>query len=139
MKFNFLVAATWIALLSSCSQTKVPNTDLDVARAFINDILSNNFNAAEKLVMKDTININEDTNKQYFDLFKKEYESKSKEELENYRNADIIINEISTVSDSVSIVNYSTSFLRNKSNKLKMVRVNGQWLVDLKYTFSGNM
>jgi len=139
MKFNFLVAATCIALLSSCSQTKVPNTDLDVARAFINDILSNNFNAAEKLVMKDTININEDTNKQYFDLFKKEYESKSKEELENYRNADIIINEISTVSDSVSIVNYSTSFLRNKSNKLKMVKVNGQWLVDLKYTFSGNM
>lgn len=139
MKFNFLVAATCIALLSSCSQTKVPNTDLDVARAFINDILSNNFKAAEKLVMKDTININEDTNKQYFDLFKKEYESKSKEELENYRNADIIINEISTVSDSVSIVNYSTSFLRNKSNKLKMVKVNGQWLVDLKYTFSGNM
>jgi len=59
--------------------------------------------------------------------------------LEYYRNADIIINEISTVSDSVSIVNYSTSFLRNKSNKLKMVKVNGQWLVDLKYTFSGNM
>ena len=139
MKFNFLVAATWIALLSSCSQTKVTNTDIDVARAFINDILSNNFKEAEKLVMKDTANINEDTNKQYFDLFKKEYESKSKEELENYRNADIIINEISTVSDSVSIVNYSTSFLRNKSNKLKMVRVNGQWLVDLKYTFSGNM
>ena len=139
MKFNFLVAAIWIALLSSCSQTNVPNTDIDVARAFINDILSNNFNEAEKLVLKDNANINEDTNKQYFDLFKKQYESKSKEELENYRNADIIINEISTVSDSVSIVNYSTSFLRNKSNKLKMVRVNGQWLVDLKYTFSGNM
>ncbi|MCW3093636.1 MAG: hypothetical protein JWP81_4705 [Ferruginibacter sp.] len=134
MKRKFLFAIVGLMLLSaSCNQRKVPNTDIEVARAFIKDILENNFKEAETYVLK------EETNKQYFDLFKKEYESKSREELENYKNADIIINEISPVSDSVSIVNYSNSYKKDKSNKVKMVRVDGQWFVDLKYTFSGNM
>lgn len=139
MKLKLLSAILWIALLSSCGETKIPNTDIDVARAFIKDILENDFDEAEKFVLKDTINPREDANKQYFDLFKKDYKSRSKQDLENYRNADIIINEISTVNDSVSIVNYSNSFFRDKTSKVKMVRVNGQWMVDLKYTFSGNL
>ena len=134
MKLKFLFAIVWIVLLSSCNnKNTIPNTDIEVARAFIKNILENNFKEAETFVLI------EETNKQYFDLFKKEYESKSREDLDNYRNADIIINEISPLNDSVSIVNYSNSFKKDKSNKLKMVRVNGQWLVDLKYTFSGNL
>ncbi|MEP7110367.1 MAG: hypothetical protein ABI760_20395 [Ferruginibacter sp.] len=133
MKMKFLYAFVWIAVLCSCNGKKVPNTDIEVARAFIKDILENNFKEAEAYVLK------EDTNKQYFDLFKKEYESKSREELENYKNADIIINEISPLNDSVSIINFSNSFKKDKSNKVKMVRLNGQWLVDLQYTFSGNL
>lgn len=116
-------------ILSCNSSNSVPNTDIEVARAFINDILHNDFSDAEKFILK------EDTNKQYLDQFK-EYAAKSKES-ENYKNADIIINEITPVNDSVSVINYSIT--KNKSNKLKMVRVDGQWLVDLKYTFSGNL
>ena len=134
-----LVLLISIMALWSCNERTVPNTDIDVARAFIKDILDNNFNEAETFILKDSANIGEDTNKQFFDLFKKQYESKSKEELESYRNAEIIINEISNVSDSVSIVNYSNSFRRDKSSKLKIVRISGRWFVDLKYTFSGNM
>ena len=134
MKIKILLGAFSVLLLYSCNtEKKVPNTDIDVARAFIRDVLENKFAEAEELILK------EETNKEYFDLFKKQYESKSKSELENYRNADIIINEISPVNDSVSIINYSNSFRRDKNSKVKMVRVNGQWLVDLKYTFSGNM
>ena len=134
MKSKIVFAILGIALFSACnSNSKVPNTDIEVARSFIKNILDNDFKAAETLVLE------EDTNKQYFDLFKKEYESKSREDLENYRKADIIINEISPVNDSVSIINYSNSFKKDKSNKLKMVRVNNRWLVDLKYTFSGNL
>jgi hypothetical protein len=134
MKLKLLFAFVWITLLSGCNQDKiVPNTDIEVARAFIRDILENNFKDAELLVLK------EETNKQYFDLFKKEYLSKSKAELENYHHADIIINEINQVNDSVSVINYSNSYLKDKSNKLKLVRVDGQWQVDLKYTFSGNL
>src|SRR3954466_5412159 len=130
MKMKYLVLLISIMILYACNQRAVPNTDIDVARAFIKDILDNNFNEAETFILKDSANIGEDTNKQFFDLFKKEYESKSKDELENYRNAEIIINEISNVSDSVSIVNYSNSFKRDKSSKLKMVRINGRWFVD---------
>jgi len=134
MKIKILLGAFSLLLLYSCNtEKKVPNTDIDVARAFIRDVLENKFAEAEELILK------EETNKEYFDLFKKQYESKSKSELENYRNADIIINEISPVNDSVSIINYSNSFRRDKNSKVKMVRVNSQWLVDLKYTFSGNM
>lgn len=134
MKVKLLFAFVWIITLSACiEEKKVANTDIEVARAFIKDILDNNFKEAETLVLK------EEMNTQYFNLFKKEFESKSKAELENYRNADIIINEISQVNDSVTIVNYSNSYLKDKSNKLKLVRINGQWQVDLKYTFSGNL
>lgn len=129
----FLVMIGCMALTSCNTEKKITNTDIEVARGFIKDILENNFKDAETFVLK------EETNQQYFELFKKEYESKSKAELENYKNADIIINEISPVNDSVSIINYSNTFKKDKSNKLKMVRIKGQWMVDLKYTFSGNL
>ena len=129
----FLGIIGCMALTSCNTEKKITNTDIEVARGFIKDILENNFKDAETFVLK------EETNQQYFELFKKEYESKSKAELENYKNADIIINEISPVNDSVSIINYSNTFKKDKSNKLKMVRIKGQWMVDLKYTFSGNL
>jgi hypothetical protein len=134
MKLKLTAGALALFCLVACNnEKKTPNSDIGVAQAFIKDILENNFKEAETFVLK------EETNQQYFDLFKKEFESKSPAELESFKKADIIINEISPVNDSVSIVNYSNSFKRDKSNKVKMVRINGQWLVDLKYTFSGNL
>lgn len=122
-------------LLLSCNSDKksVPVTDTDVATTFIRDILDNNINDAEQYVLKDTINM------QYFERFKQGYTKKGKAELEQYKSADIIINEISNASDSVTIVNYSNSYKKEFKNVLKLVRVNGKWLVDFKYTFSGNM
>ena len=134
MKLTFLLSLIFCLAISSCNnEKKSTNTDIEVARVFIKDILESNFKDAETFVLK------EETNQQFFELFKKEFESKSKSELESFKNADIIINEISPINDSVSINNYSNSFKKDKSNKLKMVRINGQWMVDLKYTFSGNL
>ena len=134
MKLTLLLSLICCIAISSCNtEKKSPNTDIEVARVFIKDILESNFKDAETFVLK------EETNQQFFELFKKEFESKSKSELESFKNADIIINEISPINDSVSIINYSNSFKKDKSNKLKMVRINGQWMVDLKYTFSGNL
>jgi len=134
MKFTLLLSLICCLAISSCNtEKKSPNTDIEVAREFIKNILESNFKDAETFVLK------EETNRQFFELFKKEFESKTKSELESFKNADIIINEISPLNDSVSIINYSNSFKKDKSNKLKMVRINGQWMVDLKYTFSGNL
>jgi predicted small secreted protein len=129
--YSFLLAG--IFLISSCNTKRViPNTDIEVTSAFIKDILENNFKEATQFVLP------EDTNEQYLSLFKKYFESKSKEELEQYKNADIVINEINNVNDSVTIVNYSNTYKKDEKNKVKVVKKNGQWLVDLKYTFPGN-
>ena len=121
-------------LASGCSLTDpLPNSDLEVATRFIHDIQKNDFREARKLMLSN------DTNLQYLDRFETHFNTKSRTELDQFRDAEIIVNEVSNVSDSVTIVNYSNSFNKTEKNKLKVVRVNGQWLVDLQYTFSGNL
>ncbi len=121
-------------LATGCSlQESLPNTDLEVATRFIREIQQNHFRDARKLLL-----VNE-TNLQYIDRFETHFHSRSAAELDQYRDAEIIVNEVSNVNDSVTIVNYSNSFNKAEKNKLKVVRVNGQWLVDLQYTFSGNL
>ena len=130
MKVKLFIAVIVLALFTSCSDKKKNhNTDIDVARAFIKDILENNYKDAKTFVL------NEDTNNQYFDLSKKEFESKSKEELKSYKDADIVINEIKNLNDSVTIVNFSNTYKKNIKNEVKVVKVNGEWFVDLKHTF----
>ena len=132
MHFYILV---FTAVLFSCTnnQKQSPKTDTDVATAFIRDIMDNKLDDAELFLLKD------EENKQYFEIVREQYRKKDKAELERYKAADIIINEISNVTDSVSIVNYSNTYKRELKNKMKLVRINGKWQVDLKYTFSGNM
>lgn len=130
MKMKLFIVFIGLAMLSSCNnKRKNPTTDIDVARAFIKDILENNYNDAKTFVL------NEDMNNQYFDLSKKEFESKSKEELKLYKEADIIVNEIKNLNDSVTIVNFSNTYKKSIKNEVKVVKVNGEWFVDLKHTF----
>jgi membrane peptidoglycan carboxypeptidase len=133
MKNIYSLCVICFIIIGSCNtKREIPNTDIEVTRAFIKDILENNFKEATDFVLPEA------TNDQYLSLFKKYFESKSKEELEQYKNADIVINEITNLNDSVTIVNYSNTYKKNEKNKVKVVRKNGQWLVDLKYTFPGN-
>ena len=122
------------AAVFSCSSPskKVPVTDVEVATAFIRDILDNKFDDAEQFLLKN------ETNKELFSRFKKDYSTKKEEVLEKYKKADILVNETSYVTDSIFIFNYSNSYTREAKN-LKLVRVNGKWLVDFQYTFSGNL
>jgi hypothetical protein len=106
---------------------------MEVARTFVRDLLDNDFTAAEKYLLKD------ETNNQIFERFRKQYNEKDKATLEKYKQADIIVNETSYVTDSVYIFNYSNSYRQADKTILKLVRIDGKWLVDLKYTFSGNL
>jgi hypothetical protein len=133
LKKILLISFISVAVVS-CSNTakKVPVTDVEVATAFIRDILDNNFDEAEQFLLKN------ETNKELFSRFKKDYSTKKEEVLEKYKKADILVNETSYVTDSIFIFNYSNSYTREAKN-LKLVRVNGKWLVDFQYTFSGNL
>lgn len=130
-----ILSALFISsILWSCSgNNNLPNTDIDVARTFIKDVQQNNFKDAKELLLKEQANV------EYIDLLEKHYNKKSPAELEKYKDADIIVNEMTPLNDSTTIINYSNSYNKAEKNKLKLVRQNGQWLVDLKYTFSGNM
>lgn len=132
---KILVAVLFAAAIFSCNneQKKEPVTDIDVANTFVRDLLDNDFKEAEKYLLKD------ETNSQIFDRFKKQYSGKDKAILDKYRKADIIVNETSYVTDSVFIFNYSNSYSRSDKTILKLVRIDKKWLVDLKYTFSGNL
>lgn len=132
---KYLALLVLVGLAASCSTAtkKEPVTDVEVARTFVRSLLDNDFEEAEKLLLKD------ETNLQLFDRFRKQYSEKDKAILEQYKKADIIVNDISHVTDSVCIFNYSNSYSRDSKTILKVVRPADKWLIDLKYTFSGNL
>lgn len=132
-KLLFIIAL--FATISACnSETKkTPVTDVEVATAFVRNILDNKFDEAGQFLLKG------DTNDQIFERFRKQYSTKDKKVLEQYKAADIIVNEISYVTDSICIFNYSNSYSKDVKTKLKVVRVDQKWFIDLQYTFSGNL
>ena len=126
---KILFTALAAAIFVGCnSNTQNPDTDIEVARAFIKNSNENKFEEAEKFVLDDK------TNKESFALFKKYFQSRGKDELDKYKNSDIIVNEITPENDSVTIINYSNSNKKENKTKIKVVKVNGHWLIDLKYT-----
>lgn len=134
---KFLSLLLLTVIIFSCSNAdkkKAPETHIDVANAFVRNLLDNDFTGAEQYLYKD------ETNTQIFERFKKQYSGKDKATLEKYKEAQIIVNETSVVKpDSIFIFNYSNSYSRADKTVLKLVRINNKWLVDLKYTFSGNL
>jgi hypothetical protein len=132
IKKIFLLPVICLLLFSCNSNTKKdPVTDTDVATAFIRGVLDNDFITAQQYLLTD------ETNKQYFETFRHQYQSKDKSELEKYKAADIIINSLEPLKDT-TIINYSNSYKKDMKNKLRLVRSNGKWLIDLKYTFTEN-
>jgi hypothetical protein len=133
-KFLLLFAVVVSAFSCNDETKKEPVTDQEVARAFVRDLLDNNFTDAERFLLKD------ETNVQMFERFKAQYNKQDKAILEKYKEADILVNEASyVVADSIFIYNYSNTYKPANRSVLKLVRVDGKWLVDLKYTFSGNL
>lgn len=130
MKLKAFILLVFLCVFNSCDNTPpYPSTDIEVARAFINDILQNNYKDAKRFVL------DEEMNNQYFELSKKQFEAKSKDELLKYKESDIVVNEIKQVNDSATIVNFSNTYKRAIKNEVKVIKLNGKWSVDLKHTF----
>jgi Domain of unknown function (DUF4878) len=114
---------------TACSSKKTANTDVEVAEVFVKSLNNNKFDEAEKYLLHDK------TNMEYFDVTKKNMLNKAANELDAYKNANLIIHESKPQGDTVTFINYSNSNKISQSNNLKLVKTNGQWLVDLKFTF----
>ena len=131
---KIIYGALLVIALFSCSDAvkKNPVTATDVGTTFIRAVLDNDFKTAEKYLLQ------EEVNQQYFKSFKQQYQTMPAAELESYKKADIIINTLNGLNDSTTIINYSNTYKTATRNNLKLLRRNGQWLIDLKYTFAQN-
>ncbi|MDP4283745.1 MAG: hypothetical protein Q8891_04940 [Bacteroidota bacterium] len=133
MKKIIIIVSALIFGISACNHTAEVNKadPLESGRGFIEASLQGNYVEAKKYILDDS------TNNQYFEGLKDFNSKLSYEERLGLRDANIIIDSIHQVSDSVSIITYSNTY-KNIPSKLKMVRQNKEWLVDFKYTFQGN-
>jgi hypothetical protein len=124
----------FIIAISACNHSaEVTKSDpLESGRGFIESSLKGDYDEAQKYILQDSTNI------QYFNGLKDFNSKRSTDEKEGYRDANILIDSTQKISDSVTIITYSNTY-KNQPSKLKMVKKNNEWLVDFKYTFTGNM
>lgn len=101
----------------------------DAARNFIRAALDGKFLEAGTYMLRDSSNLN------YLDVAERSYKRADQSIKDGYRASSIRIHQpISNLNDSTSIIIFSNSF-KNDPDTLKVLRVNGTWLVDLKYLY----
>jgi hypothetical protein len=64
-------------------------------------------------------------------MWKRKYDGMPHEERKKYQDADILPITIQKVNDSVTSYQYANSYKRDTTT-IRVVRINGDWLVDLK-------
>ena len=124
-----LLPLLFFTLLISCNSDQKTKSSgaMDTGRDFIRATLDGDFKSAE------TILLNEPHNTQLFDSYKKYYERLPAEKKAAYKNASYNINTYQDVNDTVSIINYSNSYMKEPMN-IKLVNRDKTWKVDFKYT-----
>lgn len=100
----------------------------DAGREFIRASLDGNYDKAYYYMLKDSTN----TNKMILDKWKKDYNTLKEEDKVNYMEANILPLKIEQVNDSVVNYVYSNTFEVKDTTTIKIIKVNGEWLVDLK-------
>lgn len=120
-----------IAIGIACGEKKQPalsENDIDAARNFIRAALDGKFDAARTYMLNDSVNAN------YMDVVQRSFQNTDAETRNGYRGASINVHQVTALNDSTTMVIYSNSF-KNDHDTLKVVKENGQWLVDLKYLY----
>jgi hypothetical protein len=129
----FLCGLILLACLYACNddrQTSSTTSDnaVDAARNFIQAALVGDYHKAKNFMVDDSLN-NED-----FNTVQRLNERLTPEEKQKYQEASIRIHQDRKVNDSTEIVYYSNSY-KNKIDSLRVIRLNGEWLVDFKFMF----
>lgn len=113
-------------------ESKRPESALDTGRDFIRASLDGKFENAMPLILQDSQNL------QLFDTYKMYYSRLPEDKKRSYQKASYNINKYEDLNDSVTIINYSNTYM-NKPMEIKLVKSNKLWHVDFKYTYSGNL
>ena len=126
-----LAAIFLVACTTNDDNYHKPENALDAGREFIQHSLKGHFNTAEKYMLADA------ENKYWLNKWSEDFNKNSEEEKTGYSKASINIIEVKDlVPDSLTVINYSNSY-RNRPQEIKVIKYNGEWKVDFKYTFAG--
>lgn len=132
MKYLLLL---FIWLVVSCNHPnkyhKAENA-LDAGREFINALLKDDFKTAAFYILSDK------ENSRLLSEFEQKYNKQSAEAKKQYQQAVINIYEVVDITGVETIIQYSNSYDRIR-HKLKVLKVHGDWLIDIKYTFDGSL
>jgi len=125
-KLLIIFTALSLGLYSCSNSPDVDLTDpLESGRGFIDATLKGDYKKAGFYILEDSTNI------EYLEGLKEFNKNTSKMERQNYTEANIIIDSIQDVSDSVSIIYYNNTY-KKEPTKIKVVKIDNEWLVDFK-------
>lgn len=120
-------------VLFSCSDVGYtpPENAIDAGRQFLDAAYKGNFKRANDLIVQD------DTNKKLLnDLFETPYHQKNSADREKLSQASIqVLNIKNNSQDSSTTIHFSNAYQSNPAY-LKIIKQNGEWLVDLEASFS---
>lgn len=125
----FILSCCLFFISCSSDNNERPSTALDTGREFIRASLDGEFEKAETLIFQD------EENKQLFETYKEFYSSLPEKDKEGYKKSSYEINELKDLNDSMTVINYSNSYMK-KPMEIMVMRKNGEWGVDFKYSYS---
>ena len=117
-----------LLLLAACTgphSYKKAEDAQDAGREFIRASLDGDYDKANFYMYHDS------TNQMLLDKWKKDYEGMAQDQRKQYRDADILPINIQTVNDSTTSYTYANTFKKDTTT-IKVIRIQGDWLVDLK-------
>ena len=133
-----ILPLTALLFLLACSdsekkkaETEVkPENGIEAASQFIRAALDGDYSKAR------TFLINDSTNKQTMDTYENYYNNNlTPDDKRAYKTASIRFEkDPRQLNDSTTIVYYSNSY-KNKQDSLKVIKMKGQWFIDLNFTF----
>ena len=127
----FLLLVLFSCNNSTPSYPKAENA-LDAGREFIDACLKGDFKKAGNYMISDA------ENKSHLQKIESEYKNKPVPQQKEFNEASINIGDVQEINDSTTIISYNNSYDKI-ARKLKVIRRENNWLVDFKYTFSGNL
>jgi len=121
----------FLFLLMACNpdkqETKSDN-DMDAARNFLDAALKGDYKDASVYMLKDSANL------EYLNVTQRGYKNLSPDEKAKLKAASLRFFDTQQVNDSTTVTIFANSY-KNDKDTLRIIRTQGQWLVDLKYLF----